>query len=110
MDEELRRAVTARAHALWRAAGQPEGRELEFWLQAEQELTPLSVAGEEDPYVALDQLGPGALDFIETGVNQQPIPPAPAHGPTARPRCRTNRIRTAACANRAKPWALGRIR
>jgi hypothetical protein len=62
MDEELRRRVADRAEALWREAGRPEGRDLEFWLQAEQELVGLSVAGEEDPYVALDDLGPGALD------------------------------------------------
>ena len=61
MDDELRQRVQERAHALWREAGQPEGHELEFWLQAEQELASLSVAGEEDPYVALDELGPGAL-------------------------------------------------
>jgi hypothetical protein len=29
--------VRARARELWEAAGQPEGRDLEFWLQAEQE-------------------------------------------------------------------------
>jgi hypothetical protein len=62
MDDELRRRVAERAEGLWRAAGRPDGRELEFWLQAEQELAGLSVAGEEDPDVALDELGPGALD------------------------------------------------
>lgn len=67
MDEELRKAVAARARALWGEAGLPEGRELEFWLQAEQELATLSAAGEEDPYMALDQLGPGALDPKEPG-------------------------------------------
>ena len=61
MDDHLRERVRERAQALWRAAGAPEGRDLEFWLQAEQELAGLSVAGEEDPYVALDDLGPGAL-------------------------------------------------
>jgi hypothetical protein len=61
VDEELRKAVAARAQVLWQQAGLPEGRELEFWLEAEQELTSLSVAGEEDPDVGLDQIGPGAL-------------------------------------------------
>ena len=37
------------------------GREIEFWLQVGQELAGLSVAGEEDPDVTLDELGPGAL-------------------------------------------------
>jgi hypothetical protein len=36
---ELRRAeVARRTLQLWRAAGQPAGRNLEFWLQAEVEL------------------------------------------------------------------------
>jgi DUF2934 family protein len=30
--------VRARAHALWEASGQPQGRHEEFWLQAESEL------------------------------------------------------------------------
>jgi hypothetical protein len=33
-DEEVR----ARAHQLWEEAGKPEGREHEFWYQAEREL------------------------------------------------------------------------
>jgi Protein of unknown function (DUF2934) len=33
-DEEIR----ARAHRLWEQAGKPEGRDQEFWYQAEQEL------------------------------------------------------------------------
>ena len=60
MDDELRKAVERRAHELWEAAGYPEGRELEHWLQAEQEIGGLSVAGEEDPYVALDDLPQGS--------------------------------------------------
>jgi hypothetical protein len=58
-DDELRKAVERRAHALWEAAGRPAGRELEHWLQAEEEIGGLSVAGEEDPGVALDDLPPG---------------------------------------------------
>jgi hypothetical protein len=30
--------VRDRARQLWEAAGQPEGRDTEFWLQAEQEV------------------------------------------------------------------------
>ena len=33
-DDEIR----TRAHELWEQAGKPEGREREFWLQAEREL------------------------------------------------------------------------
>lgn len=30
--------IRERAHQLWELAGQPEGREQEFWYQAEREL------------------------------------------------------------------------
>ena len=30
--------IQARAHQLWEAAGRPDGREHEFWYQAEKEL------------------------------------------------------------------------
>ena len=61
MDEALRRAVEQRAQELWEAAGKPEGHDLEFWIQAEEEIGGLSVAGEEDPDVALDDFKPGEL-------------------------------------------------
>ena len=61
-DDELRRRVEARARELWQAAGEPRGNDLQFWLQAEDECASLSVAGEEDPLAALDELGPGALE------------------------------------------------
>lgn len=32
------REVAARAYALWERAGRPEGRDNEFWCQAEQEM------------------------------------------------------------------------
>jgi hypothetical protein len=31
--------IRARAHQLWEAAGKPEGRQVEFWHQAERELS-----------------------------------------------------------------------
>jgi hypothetical protein len=31
--------IEKRAHQLWEAEGCPEGRELDFWLQAERELS-----------------------------------------------------------------------
>jgi hypothetical protein len=31
--------ITARAHELWEQHGRPTGRDLEFWLQAERELS-----------------------------------------------------------------------
>jgi len=31
--------IQTRAHQLWEAAGRPDGREVEFWHQAENELS-----------------------------------------------------------------------
>jgi Protein of unknown function (DUF2934) len=55
MDPELRRRIEERAYALWEADGRPEGRALDHWLQAEQEILNQSVAGEEDPLAGIDQ-------------------------------------------------------
>jgi hypothetical protein len=46
---------SASAHALWEAGGRPDGRALDYWLQAEQEIVNQSVAGEEDPLAGIDQ-------------------------------------------------------
>jgi hypothetical protein len=64
MDPEHEQAIRERAHALWEADGRPEGRELDYWLKAEEELAVLSVAGEEDPLTAIDDLPPG---FAKSG-------------------------------------------
>lgn len=61
MDETMRQVIRERAYALWEADGRPEGRERDYWLQAEQELLTQSVAGEEDPYIGLDHDEPGSL-------------------------------------------------
>jgi hypothetical protein len=53
-DEELRRRIETRARELWEADGRPEGRDIDYWIKAEEELAPHSVAGEEDPMEALD--------------------------------------------------------
>jgi hypothetical protein len=55
MDPELRHRIEERAYALWEANGRPEGRALDHWLQAEQEIVNQSVAGEEDPLAGIDQ-------------------------------------------------------
>ncbi len=49
-----RAGITERAHQLWEEDGCPEGRDMEYWLKAEEELAPHSIAGEEDPLEALD--------------------------------------------------------
>jgi hypothetical protein len=59
-DEELRRRIQERARELWEEAGRPEGRDMEYWVKAEEELAPHSVAGEEDPMEALDHDVPEA--------------------------------------------------
>jgi hypothetical protein len=38
MDISTDQRIRERAHQLWEAAGSPEGREQEFWYQAEREL------------------------------------------------------------------------
>jgi hypothetical protein len=38
MSDQMAEQIRARAHELWEAAGKPEGREHEFWYQAEREL------------------------------------------------------------------------
>ena len=58
-DEELKQRITERARQLWEEDGCPEGRDMEYWLKAEEELAPHSVAGEEDPMEALDHDVPG---------------------------------------------------
>ena len=58
MDPELRQKIEERAYALWEANGRPEGRALDHWLQAEQEIVNQSVAGEEDPLAGIDQETP----------------------------------------------------
>lgn len=55
MSPELRRRIEERAHALWEADGRPDGRALDYWLQAEQEFVTESIAGEEDPLAGIDQ-------------------------------------------------------
>jgi hypothetical protein len=47
-ESELRRRIEERAYSLWEADGRPEGRALDYWLQAEQEIVGQSGAREED--------------------------------------------------------------
>jgi len=55
MSPELRERVEQRAYVLWEADGRPDGRALDYWLQAEQEFVTQSIAGEEDPLAGIDQ-------------------------------------------------------
>ena len=38
MSEPTEHDIRTRAHQLWEISGQPEGREQDFWLEAEREL------------------------------------------------------------------------
>jgi hypothetical protein len=38
MPSDLDDRIRNRAHQLWEESGQPEGREMDFWLQAEKEI------------------------------------------------------------------------
>jgi hypothetical protein len=40
MDQATQNAINCRAYKLWELAGQPSGRDTEFWLIAEQEIAP----------------------------------------------------------------------
>jgi hypothetical protein len=60
--EELKQRITERARQLWEEDGRPKGRDTEYWLKAEDELAPHSVAGEEDPADAGDEDPMKALD------------------------------------------------
>lgn len=38
MDSDLEARIRSRAYELWEAHGKPEGRDQDFWLQAESEI------------------------------------------------------------------------
>lgn len=47
-------SIRERAHWLWRQAGSPEGRDLEFWLEAEQGL---ASEGDDSALIAAEDNG-----------------------------------------------------
>ena len=64
--------VAQRAYQLWVAAGQPSGRDLEYWLQAEAELLAARQSG-RSPEVGVSQASPKR----ETTRPLAPSPPGP---------------------------------
>lgn len=48
MSEPTEDDIRTRAHQLWEIAGQPEGREQDFWLEAERELNGKSATVKTD--------------------------------------------------------------
>ena len=65
MDEQMERKIRDRAHELWLANGQPEGRDLEHWVEAERQI--MEEQGQGEPVAA------------------QPEPPAPGDRPEPQP-------------------------
>ena len=70
--------VAQRAYQLWVAAGQPIGRDLEYWLQAEAELLAARQSG-RSPEVGVSQASPKR----ET---TQPLAPSAPGPETKKPR------------------------
>ena len=65
MNEELHRRIEQRAFALWEDADRPDGREMEFWLQAEQEISPQEAASGSAPFISPDDLDQGEFRMRE---------------------------------------------
>ena len=72
MGPKPRHRIEERAYALWEADGRPEGRALDYWLQAEQEIVNQSVAGEEDPLQAYTRRRPDD-DRVRRSPSGQPV-------------------------------------
>ncbi|MBS0630293.1 MAG: DUF2934 domain-containing protein [Verrucomicrobia bacterium] len=69
-NRDLQAEITHQAQQLWRSYGQPHGRDLDIWLEAERQ-----VLG-ADPLVRLDQ-GGGAVSAAEFAAGSAPIAPPP---------------------------------
>ncbi len=66
--------VSSRAQSLWEQSGRPEGRDLEFWLQAEAEIsreteTPVSEA--DQPSARRSGAMPAKKPASRAGVNRR---------------------------------------
>jgi hypothetical protein len=79
MDEELQRSIRERAFALWENDGCPEGRELDYWLQAERELAGQRAA-EGHPLAARDD-NPLSRSFQEAVLETEQLPSGAAENP-----------------------------
>ena len=110
MDEALLKAIEQRADELWQAAGSPDGHELAYRLQAEQEIANTSVAGKEDPLSCVevdDYRGYSAEDALRRGVEDavaepESLAPEPtrtrsARGYAKRPTAKHRRLSSRPC-------------
>lgn len=48
MDQQIEERIRARAHVIWEADGRPEGRDLDHWRQAVEDIAAEGTAGAED--------------------------------------------------------------
>ena len=62
MNAELGARIEERAYAMWENDGRPDGREIEYWIKAEQEIVNQPAAGEEDPMPAVEENPMPAVD------------------------------------------------
>ena len=81
MEPELRRRIEEHAYALWEADGRPDGRAIDYWLQAEREIVThsivtQSIAGEEDPLAGIDQQARGRARPAKTPPRRMAKPAA----------------------------------
>lgn len=72
MDDREER-IRAKAYELWQEAGQPEGREVEHWEEAERMINAQDTDGETDFGVNPEQTGPAQPDQIETVEAEVPV-------------------------------------
>ena len=55
MDVELEARIRQRAYELWQVNGCADGHDMDYWLQAEQELTDKPTENKEAPLEILEQ-------------------------------------------------------
>ena len=68
MENDLEDRIRARAYALWQGAGQPDGRDMEFWLEARTQLV-----GDASPEAASGSASaPAFRDMQKPGPEQAP--------------------------------------
>jgi hypothetical protein len=73
MSDERRQQISEKAYRLWQTEGQPQGRDLDHWVQAEREVSGSTQANEgEGNRTAARAYNRKAKQFAETGpVGQQ---------------------------------------
>lgn len=70
-------AIARRAYELWEQAGQPAGRDQEFWLRAEAEVTaPPRAAAAVPPVIAPPVIPPPLKEAARTAARRPPRPRA----------------------------------